>query len=373
MLGADIAVVTDQVQDYIVNIPLPRSNIIYEVHLIDSPGFDDGTHTDCIILNRIANFINTHYKLGKILAGVLYLHDITKTKMGGVGQRNLRMLENMVGNDKWDNCTLVTTKWGCTTDPIGEEAREKQLVNKDNYFGEMLGNGDRTASMERFDPKSKGRALEIIKPHLKRKFEPLISKEMVDPQGPMLSLGKTSAGKILNDGLEELAEMGTELQQVSESRELLGRKFDHMLFEKYKAERDKLMREQKRHKAGRWATRTIIVGGAIAATIVTFGPGASAFALEPAYETYASRQRSEDKDKMVKLQEKYKEENQATLSPSGGYNPQWLSDKRVKSMDDLSENYSLRSSSSLDLSPAGTLAETVTEVSSFAIKDPGIP
>ena len=373
MLGADIAVVTDKVQDYIVNIPQSGSNIVYEVHLIDSPGFDDGTVADCKVLTRIADFVNTHYKLKNTLAGVLYLHDITKAKMGGVGERNLRMLENMVGNDKWDNCTLVTTKWGCTTDPIGEVSREKKLMNKDNCFGEMLRNGDRTASMMRFDPKSKGRALEIIKPHLKRNFEPLISREMVDPRGPMLSLGETSAGKIVADGLETLEKMGMELKEVSESRQLLGRKFDIMLFEKYKAKRDKLMREQKPHRVGRWATRTTIVGGAIAATIVTLGPGASAFALEPAYETYASRQRSEDKDNMVKLQKDYEQENQANLSPTGGYDAQWLKDKRVKSMGDLSDNYSMRSSSSLDLSPAGTLSETVTEVSSFAIKDAGIP
>ena len=100
MLGADIAVVTDKVQDYIVNIPQRGSNIVYEVHLIDSPGFDDGTVADCKVLTRIADFVNTHYKLKNTLAGVLYLHDITKAKMGGVGKRNLRMLENMVGNDK---------------------------------------------------------------------------------------------------------------------------------------------------------------------------------------------------------------------------------------------------------------------------------
>ncbi|KAL8868084.1 MAG: hypothetical protein Q9174_005229 [Haloplaca sp. 1 TL-2023] len=369
----DLDSVTDKVQDYIVNIPLRGSNIIYEVHLIDSPGFDDGTVADCKVLTRIADFVNTHYKLKNTLAGVLYLHDITKAKMGGVGERNLRMLENMVGNDKWDNCTLVTTKWGCTTDRTGEEAREQKLMNKDNYFGEMLHNGDRTASMMRFDPKSKGRALEIIKPHLKRNFEPLISREMVDPEGPMLSLGETSAGRIVADQLEALEKMGTELKEVSESRQLLGRKFDVMLFEKYKAKRDKLMREQKLHRAGRWATRTAIVGGAIAATIVTFGPGASAFALEPAYETYANKQRSDDKENMVKLEKDYEQENQANLSPTGGFNAQWVRDKRVKSMDDLADNYSIRSSSSLDLVPVETLAETATEVSTFAIKDAGIP
>lgn len=66
------------------------------MHLIDSPGFDDRSLSDFKVLTRIADFVNTHYKLGNTLAGVLYLHDITKAKMGGVGLRNLRTLEQML-------------------------------------------------------------------------------------------------------------------------------------------------------------------------------------------------------------------------------------------------------------------------------------
>lgn len=44
--------------------------------------------------------------------------------MGGVGQRNLRMLEKMTGFEKWNHCTLVTTKWGCMANPQIEEKRE---------------------------------------------------------------------------------------------------------------------------------------------------------------------------------------------------------------------------------------------------------
>ena len=74
-----------------------QGHILYEIHLIDSPGFDDGSYNDTEILSRIAAYVNTTYKL--------------KQKMGGFGLRNLRMLENLIGIDKWDNCTLVTSKW----------------------------------------------------------------------------------------------------------------------------------------------------------------------------------------------------------------------------------------------------------------------
>ncbi|KAL8720541.1 MAG: hypothetical protein Q9225_002611 [Loekoesia sp. 1 TL-2023] len=338
--------VTESVQDYVVNIR--QGQIVYQVHLIDSPGFDDGSAADVVVLKGIANFVNTHYALGKTLAGVLYLHDITKAKMGGVGQRNLRMLEQMVGDDKWDNCTLVTTKWGCTTDTADEEAREQKLKEKDQFFGAMLNSkSKRQASMMRFDPKSKGRALEIIKPHLKRKFDPLISRQM-------------------------LKRIEGEKRELEESRQLLARRFDVMQFEKFKAKRDKLLREQRLHRAGRWTMRTAIVGGAIAATVVTFGPGASAFALEPAFETYAGKQRHREQAKMHKLEQEYKKENEARFHHTGGFSSGWLHDRKVKSMSDLSDNYSLMSSSSTDLSAVDTVADVATDLGGFAINHTSI-
>ncbi|KAL8936342.1 MAG: hypothetical protein Q9216_004978 [Gyalolechia sp. 2 TL-2023] len=355
--------VTDSVADYVLSIK--KDGTSYQIHLIDSPSFDDGTVADVKVLTRVADFVNTHYKLGNTLAGVLYLHDITKAKMGGVGQRNLRMLEQMVGIDKWDNCTLVTTKWGCTTDFAGEEAREKNLMDKDQYFGSMLKSGHQ-ASMSFGDHQATSQE------HLRRRFNPHISQQMADPNGPMLSLGDTDAGRVVADGLEELERVVGENEELVESRQLLTRKFNEMLFEKYKSERDKLIREQRLHKAGRWAVRTVIVGGAIVATVVTFGPGASAFALEPAYETYANKQRNDDRGKMFSLTQRCKKDSETHIDDNGGYDPAWLYDRKVKSMNDLSDNYNLRSSSSTDLSNIATVGEVATDLGTITIKDDNI-
>lgn len=367
----DLDSVTDSVQDYIFT--LNQKGIVYRVHLIDSPGFDDGTVADVKVLTRIADFINLHYKLGSTLSGVLYLHDITKEKMGGVGVRNLRMLEELIGIEKWDNCTLVTTKWGCTTNPAAEEAREGHLMKADKFFGAMLNNSHQ-ASMKRFNPKSKGTALEIIKPHLRRRFEPLISVQMVKDGGPKMSLGETNAGQIVADYLENyLKEMGKN-EELEEAHRLLGRNFDNLMFEKFKRSRDKLLREQKVHKVGRWATRTTIVGGAIAATVVTFGPGAAAFALEPAFETYATRQRHEDQSKMADLQKKFEKEYQNPIKYAGEYDSAWIRDKKVQSIGDLSDNYSVRSSSSTDLTAVvDTVTDVATDLADVCIKDTNIP
>lgn len=50
-----------------------------------SLGFDDGVANEAEVLSRIAAYINTIHKLKQPIAGVLYLHDITKEKMGDIG------------------------------------------------------------------------------------------------------------------------------------------------------------------------------------------------------------------------------------------------------------------------------------------------
>ena len=57
------------------------------VAVTDSPGFGDGVANDAEVLSRIAAYINAVHKLKQLVAGVLYIHDITKEKMEGAGVR----------------------------------------------------------------------------------------------------------------------------------------------------------------------------------------------------------------------------------------------------------------------------------------------
>ena len=172
---------------------------------------------DAEVLSKVADYVNTNYKLKERLAGVLYLHDITKGKVGGVGQRNIRMLENMIGDEKFDNCTLVTTKWGCSN-LNDENIREETLRSQRKYFGFMLPSENQdihhSAAIARFDPKTKATALSIIHPYLENKFTLKISSQMVDPKGPKLALGETEAGKVVADNLKKLAQTKQELAKV---------------------------------------------------------------------------------------------------------------------------------------------------------------
>lgn len=284
--------------------------------------------------------MNTFYKLKKKLAGVLYLHDITKAKVGGMGQRNLRMLEKMIGQAEYSNCTLVTTKWGCTTNSQHEEQREMKLREEKKFFGGMLGNAQH-ARMERFDPKTRARALEIITPYLKNKFTPQISQQMVDPQGPKLALGETEAGKVIADNLETLTQANQELERVQLAQEILSRKYDETLFSDFKQKRRMLRHKIRLQSSGRWIMRTAIVGGALTASVLTLGPGASAFALVPLFEKAVSGQIKAEKQEKDELKAQFVKESQ-NANKLKGIDADWLDDDKVQRLEDV-ESYSLKS------------------------------
>lgn len=340
---------TEEVQDYVLLYAYHGTT--YEVHLIDSPGFDDDIVGDVDVLKNIADYVNLTYKLKERLAGVLYLHDITKARMGGVGKRNIRMLEQMIGLDKFKNCTIVTTKWG-STNLQDAELRETTLRTDKDFFGSMLQTGQLThdATLRRYSPKSKECALDIIKPYLRNKFTAKISKQMVARRGPKLPLGKTEAGKLVAENLEKLAQVQEENEQLRNAKHTLSKRFDENLFEEFRRNSKKLRRKIALQRSGRWIMRTTIVGGAIVATVLTLGPGAAAFALEPAYEKAVRGQRRDERHAKAKLEEDFKKKSKGGSGYLSAINPQWLWNSKVKSMDDLnSEGYSIKSRSSEDL------------------------
>lgn len=341
--------VTREVQDYVLFYQYKE--IFYEIHLIDSPGFDDDITGDVDILSNIAEYVNTTYKLKERLAGVLYLHDITKARMGGVGKRNIRMLEKMIGVEKFKYCTILTTKWGCTNDPNGEKLRENTIRTDPEFFGSMLGaqSFETHATFSRFDPRSRSRALEIIRPYLRTKFTPQISQEMVDPKGPKLTLGETRAGRVVADNVEKLAKLQVETEKLQAAKAVLSQKYDESLFAEFKEKRNRLRRKIRLQRSGRWIIRTTIVGGAIAATVLTLGPGASAFVLEPVYEKAVRGQKREERKAKADLETDFKKRSQ-DANRLKTTDPHWLWDSKVKNLHDLDEGgaYSLRSSSSSD-------------------------
>ena len=107
--------------------------------------------------------------------------------------------------------------------------------------------------------------------------------------------------------------------------------------------------------------RTTIVGGAIVATVLTLGPGASAFMLEPMYEKAVRGQRRNEKRAKHQLEEDFKNRSKDGTYLQGK-NTSWLWTNRVQNMKDLDgEAFSIKSESSENIFAVERKGESVGE------------
>ncbi|KAF8602540.1 hypothetical protein BDV93DRAFT_557317 [Ceratobasidium sp. AG-I] len=155
--------------------------------LLDTPGFDDTTISDADTLKRIAEFLESMYRRGIKLKGLVYIHRITDMRMMGAGARTYRLLRKLCGTETLANVTIVTNMW---SDPPTEEEilREHQL--KTDFFKGALDNGARM--MRRTEPGVQS-AHDVLRSLLAKEPKTLdIQVELVD-RG--LKLQDTEAGR----------------------------------------------------------------------------------------------------------------------------------------------------------------------------------
>jgi len=190
------------------------------VVLIDTPGFDDTTRSDTDILKTIAAFLETSYKEGSTLAGLLYIHRISDFRMGGVSAKNFRMFRRLCGETTLKNVIIVTNMWGQVDPQIGN-AREAELMRDELFFKPAL---DKSAKMARHDntlPTAQAIARLILSNH------PLplqIQEELVIQQK---SISQTSAGEELHREYDALIKKHEEeMRQLKEEMEKAMRERD---------------------------------------------------------------------------------------------------------------------------------------------------
>lgn len=90
---------------------LASDNKPYTLYLADTPGFDEISRSDTDVLINIVTSLQTMRKEHIKLSGIIYLHRITDTRIGGAASRNLRMLHELVGTDKMKNVLFVSNRW----------------------------------------------------------------------------------------------------------------------------------------------------------------------------------------------------------------------------------------------------------------------
>jgi len=209
----------------------------HRVALIDTPGFDDTKVSDTDILTMIAAFLGTSYKDGKKLSGVLYFHRISDMRMGGSSTRNVRMLQKLCGDDTLKNVIIVTNMWE-QIDPRLGEAREKELMNDDDFFKPILA---QNAQMVRhMNNLSSARA--IISRVLKNQPLPLrIQTELIDEKK---DISQTGAAKEVNAALDaQIKKHEKEVLALKEEKEQAIREGDERAKKQIEVDTKKMLDE----------------------------------------------------------------------------------------------------------------------------------
>ncbi|KAJ7587356.1 hypothetical protein C8J56DRAFT_78375 [Mycena floridula] len=101
----------------------------HRIIILDTPGFNDKFETDYEILRRISVWLTHSYSEGMKLAGVVYLHDISQTRMLGSNRRYFELFRKLCGLKASPHIFLTTTKWSRVDEDEGKR-RETQLVDK---------------------------------------------------------------------------------------------------------------------------------------------------------------------------------------------------------------------------------------------------
>ena len=97
-----------------------------QVHLIDTPGFDDTNRSDSDVLKDLAYWLGiSNEKKKNQLTGLIYLHPITHVRMASTPFKNLRTFRKMVGSGSMASVALVSTMWGPSS---GKEEEDRDML-----------------------------------------------------------------------------------------------------------------------------------------------------------------------------------------------------------------------------------------------------
>lgn len=193
------------------------------VHLVDTPGFDDTNRTDKEVLKEIATWLGTTYTQKIRLSGIVYLHRITDTRMQGSAKKNLLMFKKLCGPKALQHVILATTMWErLANEDIGVK-REKELVETEEFWGWMT----RQGSQVRRHHNTKKSAKDLLQIFVSSNDAPItlkIQEEIVDKHK---NLDETGAGIELDSAMaqerersrRELEEMKDEMKQALAARD----------------------------------------------------------------------------------------------------------------------------------------------------------
>lgn len=165
--------------------------------LVDTPGFDDTYLGYSDVLKMLVKWLESTYRAGTKLSGIMYLHRITDARMQGSALRNLKMFKQLCGEGYFKNLTLGTTCWSLV-DPQEATSREMELEENNNFWKPMISRGARMVRI----PDDVTEARNLVYKITNHKATALqIQREVVDQK---TNFDNLSATKALNSELEKL-------------------------------------------------------------------------------------------------------------------------------------------------------------------------
>ncbi|CAN8095128.1 unnamed protein product [Discula destructiva] len=129
-------------QDVVI-YPVSGSTASTGIVLIDTPGFDDPDNNEYDILKMIVKC--TEDRSIPPIAGVIYLHRITDTRLTGSSRLNLEILKAMCGERFYRNIVICTTMWDSTPRDargpyqiVAHHARILTLLQSPSAFQDLM-------------------------------------------------------------------------------------------------------------------------------------------------------------------------------------------------------------------------------------------
>ena len=170
------------------------------IHLIDTPGFDDTIRSDGEVLMMIATYFSAMYNSNIRLNGIVYMFPIISGRMSGSAIKDLQLFSRLVGDEALSEVVLVTSMWDLADSSVAE-AREKEL--RERFWKHLIEKGSKICRVDHRRLMALP-VLDVLLQGAEAQGKVLqIQRELVDD---MKTLDETEAGRQLSKETQELQE-----------------------------------------------------------------------------------------------------------------------------------------------------------------------
>lgn len=181
--------------------------------LVDTPGFDDSSKSDAVVVEELLQWLETSFRQGKRLNGIIYVHSILEPRMKGSALRNMAMFRKLCGPDCYKNIVLATSFWDKLESKSVGVDRERELKENPKFWGSMVKKDSRVVRLAQEESEEETSIFEVI--DLIGSKEKIVLQAQAELVQQNKSHAQTAAAVIVNEQAEKLEAQKIErLEQV---------------------------------------------------------------------------------------------------------------------------------------------------------------